>query len=341
MGEPVSFPISKQSSLSENMKYFPKARTECSATQVLCPLVPECCRWGGQGGAPGGPLLPSKTPCLHAPLGTGLRKSWGGVCLQPQCPGCGAKRLHSCGRGDARPRDTPRAGTQESLLGKAALNMQEAETRQLPGSDLGTKAGACSLPPSPATPGGPPAGRGAAPSRAAAEWSPPGRPESPLAPSEHLQGPAASGGGGSGQGQPGPASQQFPTSRPPEFPPSRPPVSPAGEVGAQRGLGVLSGTCWVQTNILEGELDTEEVSAEWLSRPGPMAVNSGGGERWGTHFVLTHTHSHRHSLPAHSKSCSPWSALPTPSPRAGGFPGYPSRRIDTAASSLSLVWRPH
>lgn len=58
---------------------------------------------------------------------------------------------------------------QERLLGKAALNTREAETRQLPGSDLGTKAGACSPPPSPATPSGPPAGRGAAPSRAAAE----------------------------------------------------------------------------------------------------------------------------------------------------------------------------
>ena len=37
--EPVSFPILKQSSLSENMMYFPKAKTECGATQVLWPLM--------------------------------------------------------------------------------------------------------------------------------------------------------------------------------------------------------------------------------------------------------------------------------------------------------------
>ena len=54
----------------------------------------------------------------------------GGACPQSQRPGCGAERLHSCGHEDARPRDVP---------GKAALNAREAETHQLPGSDVGTK----------------------------------------------------------------------------------------------------------------------------------------------------------------------------------------------------------
>ena len=275
-GEPVSFPISKQSSLSENMKYFPKAKTECGVTQVLWPLMagtppgPWRCRWGGRGcggcllASPShvtsrglvppldGDQLHSPAPRIPGPLllslqsnlparaaGTGPRKSWGGTCPQSQRPGCGAERLHSWTWRCPPPGRTKSWNSdRRGFWGRRLWTHGKPRPTSCPEATWGPRAGACRPHPSPTTLRGPPAEWGAAPSRVLLSEAPqvgrkahwlPGSTSRALPPLQV---------GAQGRGDLSPPLRHFPTSWPPEFLPGRPPpLSPAGAVGARRGLG--------------------------------------------------------------------------------------------------------